>query len=206
MVCKKNYLSPSNQVGNMYGVGNVSEKEVMEEIANHLREILINEYGCDTLIAPSSLGVRERPQDALDNNAEVYLALHSNAGGGRTASGAIAFYHPNDEDSRRLAANIVAELNKISQYPSNRIDPVRSGMEVFNNQGYYEIRVPNELGLIPVLVEIDFHDNPLTARYLIDNTYEIAQALARAIDSSFNLRNKRRYIMSFTRRKGKNRP
>lgn len=201
MACKRIYLSPSNQSGNLYAVDNVSEKVVIEEIAAYLKQILEDEYNWENIIiAPSNLGIRERSRDALNKDTEVYLALHSNAGGGATASGAIAFYHPNFLESRQLAANIVSNLNKISPYPSNRNDPVRDGMEVFNGRGFLEIRLPGELMMIPVLVEIDFHDNPLTARYIIENKKEIAASIAQAINITINLRVERKYIMSFVRK------
>ena len=54
--------------------------------------------------------------------------------------------------------------------------------------------------MISVLVEIDFHDNPLTARYIIENKKEIAASIAQAINITINLRVERKYIMSFVRK------
>jgi N-acetylmuramoyl-L-alanine amidase len=186
MPCKKVYLSPSNQEKNLFVVGNTNEKVQMEKIAARIKEILDSEYQCSTMIASSSLSINQRDNEAKANNFEVYLAIHSNAGGGGTASGAVAFYHPRFTDSRRLAANVVSELNRVCPIESNRTDPVVNGLEVLKGKGYAEIRLPGQLDLIPVLVETNFHDNPLTAQWMINNTNTIAQAYVNALVLTFD--------------------
>jgi N-acetylmuramoyl-L-alanine amidase len=128
-----------------------------------------------------------RPKEAKDKGCHVYLAIHSNAGGGGTASGAVAFFHPGSYNGKLLAVNAVKELNSICPIKSNRITPVESGMKQFNGIGYGEIRNPAKLGLISVLVETDFHDNPKTAQWIIDNKDSIARAYVNALVSTFDI-------------------
>lgn len=66
-----------------------------------------------------------------------------------------------------LAINIVKELGLICPIKSNRSTTVQNGMLAFNGSGYGEIRSPYQHGLIPVLAETDFHDNPNT--FKVDN-------------------------------------
>ncbi|MCL2818064.1 MAG: hypothetical protein FWD39_06750 [Clostridiales bacterium] len=54
-------------------------------------------------------------------------------------------------------------------------------MTQFNGSGYGEIRSPMQRGVIPVLIEVNFHDNPLTARYIIDNKDQIAVAIVKSL-------------------------
>lgn len=185
----KIYLSPSNQPANKYCVGNTNEKVEMEAVAKRIKEIFEDEYNCEVVMATLNLSVdvEGRPKEAKDKGCHIYLAIHSNAGGGGKASGAVAFFHPETYNGKLLAANVVKELNAICPIQSNRITPVESGMKQFNGIGYGEIRNPSKLGLVSVLVETDFHDNPKTAQWIIDNKDSISRAYVTALVSTFNI-------------------
>ena len=188
----KIYLSPSNQPANKYSFGNTNEKAEMEAVAKRVKLILDEEYDCETVMATLYLDIdiNGRAKEAKDKGCHIYLAIHSNAGGGTNASGAVAFYHPDSLTGRFLAENTVKELNAICPITSNRSTPVESGMKAFNNIGYGEIRNPSKLGLVSVLVETDFHDNPKTAQWMIDNTDGIARAYVNALVNTFNITKK----------------
>lgn len=182
------YLSPSNQPANLYAVGNTTEKAEMEAIANIVKDMLNNEYKCEAVIG-SIFGTsfEGRPAEAAEMGADVYLAMHSNASGTTVASGAEAFYHPDDAIGKLLATNIVNELNEIAPLDPSRYTQVRSGMDAFGGYGYGEIRTPNQYNLVTALIETDFHDNPTVANWIINNKVEIARAYVNGIVSTFNL-------------------
>ena len=188
----KIYLSPSNQPANKYCVGNTNEKTEMEAVAKKIKAILDEEYKCEAVMATLYLNVDSegRPKEAKDKGCHIYLAIHSNAGGEGSASGAVAFYHPDSLTGRYLAENAVKGLNLICPIKSNRSISVESGMKAFNGIGYGEIRNPSKLGLISVLVETDFHDNPKTAQWIIDNKNDIARAYVNALIKTFNIAKK----------------
>ncbi len=179
----KIYLSPSNQPNNRYIVGDTTEKIQMEKVAIALNNIL-KEYECISVLADFSLDISARAKAARASGCEYYLAIHSNAAGGigaTTASGAMAFYHPGCVMSKPLATAMVANLDTVCPIVSNRSNPVQDGMLPFGGVGYGEIREPYNQGVCPVLVEVNFHDNPKTAQWIIDNTEVISAALARAV-------------------------
>lgn len=186
------YLSPSNQPANKYCVGNTNEKTEMQALAKKIKAILDEEYECEAVMATLYLGIDEdgRAREAKDKQCNIYLAIHSNAGGGGNASGAVAFYHPDSLSGKQLAENAVRELNAICPIKSNRNVSVESGMKAFNNMGYGEIRNPSKLGLISVLVETDFHDNPKTAQWIIDNKDDIARAYVKSLVKTFDIAKK----------------
>ncbi len=186
------YISPSNQPHNRYAYGDTNEKEQMEILAGYIKRILDHEYLCTTRIATTSLSINPegRPREAKSLNSDVYLALHSNAGGRGQASGAMAFYYPGDTKSKLLAENIVRELNEICPIRSNRSSPVLSGMAPFNGQGLAEVRNPVTYGMITVLAETDFHDNPQTAEWIVKNHESIARAYVAALVKSFDIKPK----------------
>lgn len=189
MGSRRIYLSPSNQPANTYAVGNTNEKVQMEDLAKRIKAILNSEYECETVMATLSMGIgyNERPKEAKDNGCEVYIAIHSNAGGAGKASGAVAFFHPNQALGKTLAASIVKELNAICPIKSNRTSAVQSGMEPFNGQGYGEIRNPYSHGLVAVLAETDFHDHPQLAQWIITSKDAISKAYVAAIVSTLGI-------------------
>jgi len=190
----KLYLSPSNQPGNRYVVGNTNEKTEMEAIAAKVKAILDRDYDCETVMATLSLDINanERPQEAKNKGCEFYIAIHCNAAGTSpsTATGTVAFFHPDSAKSKSLAAAAVKELNAVCPIKSNRASPVASGMTQFNGAGYGEIRSPMQKGVQPVIIEVDFHDNPATAQWIIGNKDVIAETLVKAITTTLEIAKK----------------
>ena len=188
----KIYLSPSDQPDNIYAEGGTNEKAQMEAVAGSIKNIIDTEYSCETVKATFSLGIGidGRPREAKEKGCHVYLAIHSNAGGGGKACGAVAYYHPGSLPGQILATKIVDELGAICPVKSNRSAPVESGMKAFNGQGFGEIRNPASLGLIAVLAETDFHDNTQIAQWIVSSKDIIARAYVNALVNTFNIAKK----------------
>jgi N-acetylmuramoyl-L-alanine amidase len=187
----KIYLSPSNQSSNLYSGIKTNEKAEMEKLAAEVSEALKG-YDCEVMIADKKLSINPggRSAEASRAGCMLYLALHSNAGGGGRALGAVAFYHPGSRQSREVAEALVKELDLICPIPSNRSQPVANGMEQFGGYGLAEIRNPYAAKLVPVLIEVNFHDNPDTAAWIASNTRSIAEACAKALAGSIGIRSK----------------
>lgn len=179
----KIYLSPSRQPGNLYATGNTNEEKEMVKLSKRIKNILDEEYFCETHLATLSLdiGAEGRPKEAKEKNCDIYLAIHSNAGGKGKASGAVALYHPKRPDSKLLAEYLVMELNSICPIKSNRSEDLVDGMAAFQGKGYGEIRVPAKLGMTPVLMETNFHDHPAISEWMTINTETMARAYVKAL-------------------------
>lgn len=182
------YLSPSRQPHNAYAVGGTNEMEQMEALAAVTADVLREKYGFKVYIAPSYMRIIKsgRPSDALSKDCDIYLAIHSNAtASGEKCSGAEGYYYSGSEQSKLLAENIVRELNAVSDYPPTNSAGAVSAMECFDNFGYGEVRDPSDLGMIAVLAEVDYHDNPETASMIINQRQRIAEALVKATAETF---------------------
>lgn len=187
------YLSPSRQPRNAYAVGDTNEMEQMEALSAITAEILRDKYGFKAYTAPSYMRIIKsaRPADALSKGCDIYLAVHSNASAsGNKSRGAEAYYYSACGQSKLLADNIVRELNEVSDYSPVNSAGVVSAMECFDNFGYGEVRDPSDLGMIAVLAEIDYHDNPDTARMIIMERQRTAEALAKAVAETFDMSEK----------------
>jgi len=190
----KLYLSPSAQSGNSYyGTTATTEKIQMEAVAAKVKALLDKGYECTTVIATPSLSIERahRPQEAKDRDCNFYLAIHSNAAGAKpqyTAWGAVGFYHPSYPISRKLMDAMVRELDaiapKISGKASNRSQKIYDGV----SWGFKEIRFPAEKNIASALIEVNFHDHPQVAEWIVNNKDAIAGAIVKAVAETFALK------------------
>ena len=176
----KIYLSPANHKKSYY-YKKYNEKQQMEIIAPLLFEELKKYEGLEPIMTTVFDGDGQytgRPEEARSKNCDIYVALHSNAGGGK---GACLFYHPAYELSKALALSLVGELNRVCPIKSNRaVQPAIYPWSLTEwNLG--ELREPAKYGMAPVLIEHEFHDTPDGATWLVNNSRTIAEADARAI-------------------------
>ena len=183
----KIYLSPANH--HKPYVNGTTEKTQMEFLAPLVKKELEEKYIGVEVYLPTVFAENQqydgRPEEARDLGCEVYTALHSNAGGGR---GACLFYHPAIPLSKSLALNLVNELNRICPIKSNRA--VQPAIYAWNTSyfNFGELRVPAKYGIVPVLIEHEFHDTVAGAEWIVHNLEEIAAADARAIAEALGLR------------------
>ncbi len=182
----KIYLSPSKQPHNLYTGIRTNEQEQMEQLAVYVQEGLESYKGIQVKIATSSKALQDRAIEAKEWGADLYIALHSNAGS-VTARGAVCFYHQDSKQSKHIAEYIINRLNTVTPHGSNRYKQLFKG--VLNVEGFnlFEVRKPFEYGVVPVLIEVDFHDNPITAKYIVENKPTIGRAIVKAIAWSNNL-------------------
>ena len=184
----KIYISPSNQPRNVYKTGNTNEKTQMEAIAKLLvKELKV--YNVTVKLATLSKVATARDEEAKAFGADLYFAIHSNAGDGE-ANGVVAFYHKNYPLTKTLSENIVKELNAICPYKEDRANQVVDGMTPFNKAGIGEIREPAKKGISSCLVEVDFHDNSDTSKWIIDSKPEISKALLKSLVRTYGLNKK----------------
>ncbi len=187
------YISPSKQPDNKFAYGNTTEQAQMYRVGKALKKILEEEYYCMTYIPPTSLhlGLKNRAYDAYIREADVYLAIHSNAISSKAVYGAIGYYSPSCNQGKVLSQNIVSEMKKISIKKPTVKNQLREGMSAFGGTGYGEVRDPTYYGMVGVLAEVEYHDNKDSAKWIINNTDKIARALANSLEKTFGLQKKK---------------
>ena len=186
------YLSPSRQIHNAYAAGSTTEQIQMYRVGEALKKILEQEYLCVVYMPPVSMTINldGRPLDAYNKEADVYLAIHSNARITTPTYGATGYYFPACAQSKKLGENMVEEMGKISPFQSTVESKTVNGMEAFNNVGYAEVRDPAYYGMISLLAEVEYHDNEDSALWIIDNTDKIARALTNALERTIDMQKK----------------
>ena len=177
----KIYLAPANHY-NAYCISGYDEKTQCEKLSGLVQRELEAYEGVSVYAATvfsESRDYKGRPEEAAALGADYYLALHDNAYDGAHC-GAQAFYHPDSPRSKALATALAERLNAVCTLPVTFPNPVRDGMQAFDGAGYGEIREPYRRGVIPVILEVNFHDYEPSARWLVGTQPQQAKAIAEA--------------------------
>lgn len=173
------YLSPSLQEWNV-GYGDYgTEEERMNLIADVL-EYELQRHGLVTARNDPSMTLAEAVADSNRIQPRVHVSLHSNAANGQ-ARGAEVYTHRFGGEGERLARLVYDEIERIA--PTEGLG-VKEGYTTFGGQGMYELRRTTAPA---ILAEVAFHDNPEDAQFIIDNIYELGQAIANGILAYFGI-------------------
>ena len=167
------YISPSVQDWNI-GYGNYgTEEERMNLIADVL-EYELRRHGVTTARNAPSMTLAEVVRDSNAQQPRLHVALHSNASQGQ-ARGAEVYTHRFGGIGEQLANRVYEQLEEVA--PTEGFG-VKEGALTFGGKGMYELRRT----IAPaILAEVAFHDNPEDAQFIIDNIYELGNAVARGV-------------------------
>ncbi len=172
------YLSPSNQMSNAYTGVNTTEGAQMQAVAALLKPMLEN-MGFVVYIADPASNIRVRGEDARKKNADIYVAIHSNATAGTNNGhyqGSLIF-HSNNPGSKELAESVSKHLSKVTPTKDNGIEN-----DSLANIPFVEIRDPV---MANILAEVEFHDYATYAKWIVNNKAKLAQAFADGIYEYF---------------------
>lgn len=181
----KIYLNSSDQSGNPYSYAGTNEKAQMERLVKAVHEKL-QAYDCTSYINTAS-GIWNKAVEAARLGCDVSIAHHTNAGGGR---GTQAYYHPNQARGKSLSTKLVAAIDNINPEPKTH-SRIVNGMLAFGGSGYGDVREPANRGVVGILFEVLFHDNPTEAKFIVENIDKIAEAEVKAIAEEYGLKLKK---------------
>lgn len=165
----KVYLSPSNQADNI-GYGNYgTEKSRMIELAEKLKEKLINKF--DVKVSNYDSSLSSRATESNNWGSDIYVSLHSNAGGGR---GCEVYAYSAASKGNILAHDIYDKVSNITP----------SGDRGVKYNELYETSTPSAPAC---LVETIFHDNKDDVEWYLNNIDDMATAIAKGIYQYFGI-------------------
>lgn len=173
----KIFLSPSDQFENTYAGGTTNEGEQMGLLAEKLAPIL-QRCGFEVkIVHRSTLANKCNQSDAW--GADLHLPLHSNAFNG-TVSGTRVMC------MRTVEGQLGYEYSKKIFKQLDAVTPGTSS-NISAQPQLYEIHAPQAP---TVYVEVDFHDVPMVANWIIHNLDVIADAIARGVCDCFGVKYK----------------
>lgn len=166
----KVFLSPSDQDANTYAYGNTTEDVQCGRVAEAAKAAL-ERCGFEVMLVQyEKMSSKCAKSDAF--GAELHVPIHSNACNGKV-TGTRIFYGVEGGQSWRASKAILDRLGPVT--PGGP-DAVQSYPEL------YEIRIPKAP---TAYIEIDFHDVPTIARWIIAHPVEIGEAICAGICDYF---------------------
>lgn len=173
MATPRIFVSPSDQFNNKYAYGNTTEGDQCKKIASALVAALLrNKFEVKMMQGPDMATVVN-----ASNNwaADLHVCVHTNAYNGTVAGTRIYAYDKN-KPGYKAALKVF-----------NRLAPITPGTSesVQINKTWYEM----ENTWAPcVYCECEFHDNPTSAKWIVEHTDDIGEAIAAGICDYFGMK------------------
>lgn len=173
MATPRIFVSPSDQFNNKYAYGNTTEGDQCKKIASALVAALLrNKFEVKMMQGPDMATVVN-----ASNNwaADLHVCVHTNAYNGTVAGTRIYAYDKN-KPGYQAALKVF-----------NRLAPITPGTSesVQINKTWYEM----ENTWAPcVYCECEFHDNPTSAKWIVEHTEDIGEAIAAGICDYFGMK------------------
>ena len=172
MKMSKVYLSPSCQYDNAYAYGNTTEAVQCIKIAK----------ACKTALERSGISVKMPSDNSLVNRcaesdkwgADLHVPIHTNAFNKKT-TGTRIYYYDGSTKGYNAAKAIYSVLAPFTPGTSESVSA---------NNGLLEVNRPTAP---TAYVEVDFHDVPSIAKWIIENTTAIGEKIAQGICKYFGV-------------------
>lgn len=166
----KIFLSPSNQFENKYAGLKTSEGLQMGRVAQALQKALVRcGFGVLTI---HDATMQAKIQAADKYGADLYIPIHSNACNGKV-SGTRMFCWDKKGGGFTACTAISRHLFPLTPGTSESITEAKD---------LYEVRMPKAP---TAYIEVDFHDVAAVARWIVDHTEEIAEAICKGVCDYF---------------------
>lgn len=163
---KRIYLSPSDQPENVYAYGSTNEKEQCCKIAS-VTEKALKRNGF-AVITGTSTSLAERCKESNSWGANLYVPIHTNGFNGQV-SGTRMFCYNDSGKGYKACKAVFDVLAPITPGESESIAP---------RPELYEVKAPSAP---TVFIEVDFHDVPEVAKWIIEHTNDIGEAICKGI-------------------------
>ena len=170
-MAKKVFLSPSNQYDNVYAYGNTTEGVQCGKIADACK-IALERSGVDVMLMHDE-SMQTKCAESNKFGADLHVPIHTNAFNGRVMGTRMFCY--NTGKGMDACKAIFARVAPLSPGTSENIQV---------NQKLYEVRVP---AAPTAYIECEFHDTVEGAKWLVENTTAIGEAIAHGICDYFGV-------------------
>ena len=163
---KKIYISPSDQTENRYAWGNTNEHVQCQKIAE-AEAAALRRSGVEVKLAAFGATMAQRCAESDAWRADIHNCVHTNASNGKVM-GTRMFCFAIPGKGYDACKAVFAELAPLSPGTSENIQKA----------SYYEVRVPNAPS---VYCECEFHDAAEGAKWIVEHTTDIGEAIARGL-------------------------
>ena len=170
----KIFLSPSDQIHNVYTGVDTNEAEQCGRIASLTKDALIR-CGFEVMLM-HKYTMDEKVAEADKWGADAYCPIHTNATAKHNATGTHLFCYNKTGDGYKICAKVLEHLGPLTPGSPDTIS-VRDDL--------YEVRMPDAP---TVYIEVDFHDVADVAKWIVVHTKEIAEEICKGFCDYFGVK------------------
>lgn len=164
---KRVYISPSDQTENRYAWGNTNEHVQCQKIAE-AEAAALRRSGVEVQVAALGSTMAQRCAESDAWGADIHNCVHTNAFN-KQVMGTRLFCYAIPGKGYDACKAVFNELAPLSPGTSENIQ---------SNSRLYEVRVPDAPS---VYCECEFHDTVDGAKWIVDHTTEIGEAIAKGL-------------------------
>lgn len=169
---KKVYISASDQTANTYAYGNTNEAIQCGKIAQACK-VALERCGIEVMLGQYDT-MANRCAESDKFGADIHLCTHTNAFNGQVSG------------TRMFCSSLTGEGYKACKSIFNVLAPFTPGTSenIKVNNTLFEIKTPKAP---TVYCEVDFHDVPSVAKWIIEHTTEIGEKIAEGVCNYFKV-------------------
>ena len=164
---KRVYISPSDQTENRYAWGNTNEHVQCQKIAE-AEAAALRRSGVEVKLAAFGTTMAQRCAESDAWRADIHNCVHTNAANGKVM-GTRLFCYAIPGKGYDACKAVFNELAPLSPGTSENIQA---------NSRLYEVRTP---AAPTVYCECEFHDTVEGAKWIVEHTTEIGEAIAKGL-------------------------
>ena len=164
---KKIYISPSDQTENRYAWGNTNEHAQCQKIAE-AEAAALRRSGVEVKLAAFGTTMAQRCAESDAWGADIHSCVHTNAFNGKV-SGTRMFCYSVPGKGYDACRAVFGQLAPLTPGTSENIQA---------NSRLYEVRTP---AAPTVYCECEFHDTVEGAKWIVEHTTEIGEAIAKGL-------------------------
>ena len=169
----KIYLSPSDQTANKYAYGGTNEAVQCRRIADALEKALKR---CGFAVKNNKKSsMQSRVKESNKWGADLHMPIHTNAYNGKV-SGTRMFCYNTSGAGYKACKAVYKYLAPLTLGKSENISVYAD---------LYEVKYPEAP---TVYTEVDFHDVPKVAKWIIEHTEDIAEAMCKGVCEYFGVK------------------
>ena len=166
-MAKKIYISPSDQTENRYAWGNTNEHAQCQRIAE-AEAAALRRSGVEVKLAAFGTTMAQRCAESDAWGADIHSCVHTNAFNGKV-SGTRMFCYSVPGKGYDACRAVFGQLAPLTPGTSENIQA---------NPRLYEVRNP---AAPSVYCECEFHDSIQGARWIVEHTTDIGEAIAKGL-------------------------
>ncbi len=171
---KKIYLSPSMQSNNRYAYGNTTEMVQCNKIAEAAKTAL-ERCGFEVKKAPQGQSMQQSISESNAWSPDLHIPIHTNAFNGATLGGTLVMIYSMEDKNKRAGQALLDSVAPVSPGPDYTLRANPSLAEL------------NSTKAIAVYIEVEFHDTADGAKWIIENTKTIGEAICKGVCNYFGV-------------------